>query len=114
MRKMNIDEELHYVNDILQKRDLSEEERYALVDLMSLIRHEFNPLDTVRKLIDDHICTVRWSVDDIMEIAKDEGVCLEPSDVVSICTSQFKKNLKEVCESAGYDYISREASDYEK
>lgn len=113
MRKMNIDEELHYVNDILQKAVLSEEERYALVDLMSLIRHEFNSMDTVRELIDNHICTVRWSVEDVIQIAEEEGVCLEPSDVVSICTQHFKNNLKEICVNAGSDYISGEASEYE-
>lgn len=112
---MKIQDVLLYAEGVMKKVGnlLTAEERNALFDMMSLVRHEFSPADDARSMIDDQICRVRWMKKDIEEISKEEGICLADSDIISLIYQPgFSKRLKEACEIAGTDFVISEAQKY--
>lgn len=113
---MKIQDVLLYAEGVMKKvgNQLTAEERNALFDMMSLVRHEFSPVDDVRSVIDDQICRVRWMKEDIEEISKEEGICLTHNDIIALIHQPgFSKWLKESCEIAGNDFIALEVQKYD-
>lgn len=114
---MKVSDILLYARTIMDKvaNQLSVEERTAFINMVSMIRHEFNPDDDSRLIIDGEICRIRWMEKDIMNISKEEEMGLTESDVGSLIHGPgFAKKLRESCLDAGTEYIIREIYDYYK
>lgn len=112
---MKLKEDFYLVEGVLKKmwKLLSQEERNAIMNLMALVQHEFDPADDDRKLIDDHICSIRWTKKDIEEVIRENGLDVTEDDITEIISRvNFARWLKECCEEEGSAYIIRESEDY--
>lgn len=115
MEKMKVQEAVNHVNSMMKRVGslLSKEESNALYNLIGLVQHEFHPNDDTRALIDDHICSIRWTKGAIEDICGENDIDITPDDIVSMISQRnFVKYLRECCELAGTEYIVEKAEEF--